>query len=85
MLCSDFYEIVKPKGRSKAYDTCAIEGIKNYEKLIAPELCWPLMKLSTDCCIDSNSKKWICKQLKKKKNGKRFFWWGINRILAALG
>ena len=54
-----------------AYDTCVIEGIQNYEKLIAPELCWPLMKLSIDCCMDSNSKQWICKVLKKKKNGKR--------------
>ena len=71
MNCSDFYEIVKPKRRSMAYDTCVIEGIQNYEKLIAPELCWPLMKLMVDCCIDGNSKQWICKVLKKKKNGKR--------------
>ena len=54
-----------------AYDTCVIEGIQTYEKLIAPQLCWPLMKLSIDCCMDSNSKQWICKVLKKKKNGKR--------------
>ena len=53
------------------YDTCVIEGIQTYQKLIAPELCWPLMKLSIDCCMDSNSKQWICKVLKKKKNGKR--------------
>ena len=52
------------------YDTCVIEGIQTYEKLIAPELCWPLMKLSIDCCMDSNSKQWICKVL-KRKNGKR--------------
>ena len=48
-----------------------MEGIQNYEQLIAPELCWPLMKLSSDCCIDGNSKQWICKILKKKQNSKR--------------
>ena len=53
------------------YDTCVIEGIQTYEKLIAPELCWPLMKLSSDCCINGNSKQWICKILKKKQNSKR--------------
>ena len=53
------------------YNTCVIEGIQTYEKLIAPELCWPLMKLSIDCCMDSNSKQWICKVLKKKKIGQR--------------
>ena len=30
------------------------------------------MKLSIDCCADGNPKQWICKVLKKKKNGKRF-------------
>ena len=47
-----------------------MKRIQNYEELIAPELCWPLMKLSIDCCMDSNSKQWICKVL-KRKNGKR--------------
>ena len=59
------------------YDTCVIEGIQAYEKLIAPELCWPLMKLMVDCCIDGNSKQWICQALKKKKNGKRLPVFGL--------
>ena len=67
------------------YDTCVIEGIQTYEKLIAPELCWPLMKLSIDCCMDSNSKQWICKVLKKKKNGKRVGSLIIMGILGTIG
>ena len=71
MNCSDFYERVKPKGRSISYNTCVKGGIQNYENLIARELCWPLMKLSTDCCIEANSKQWICRMLKNKTKGQR--------------
>ncbi len=68
-----------------AYDTCVIEGIQSYENLIAPELCWPLMKLSMDCCIDGNSKQWSCKVVKKKKNGKRIAGAVIAGVLTLLG
>ena len=81
----DFYKIVKPKGISRATNTCVMQGIQNYENLIAPELCWPLMKLSTDCCIAGKSKQWICKiVLQKKKNGKRLFPLLFGVITAAL-
>ena len=43
------------------------------------------MKLSIDCCADGNPKQWICKVLKKKKNGKRFFWWGLLAVLGLGG
>ena len=73
MNCSGYYELIKPKGSNPTYDACVMQGIQNYEKIIAPQLCWPLMKLSVDCCNGTYPKQWICKSLKKKmKNGQRF-------------